>query len=121
MWRLTRLTVLVPVIRRTTRVIATCDLGEIVIRYDPRDMAEVRVYHQGHCLCRAIGQELADRTVSLKDIVRARSERRRQLRAGLTERVALVEALLTVHWPPRPVAPGRAPARADSATADEVP
>jgi putative transposase len=60
----------------------------------------VRVYHQGRFLCRAICQELADRSVGLKDIIRARSERRRQLRAGLSEREALVEALLAVHRPP---------------------
>ncbi len=73
---------------------------DVVVRYDPRDMAEVRVYHQGQFLCRAICQELADRSVSLKDIIRARTERRRQLRAGLSEREALVEALLAVHRPP---------------------
>ncbi len=73
---------------------------DVVVRFDPRDMAELRVYHQGRFLCRAICQELADRSVSLKDIIRARSERRRQLRAGLSEREALVEALLAVHRPP---------------------
>jgi len=72
---------------------------DVIIRFDPRDMAEVRVYHQGHFLCRAICQELADRSVSLKDIIRARADRRRQLRAGLSEREALVEALLAVHRP----------------------
>lgn len=73
---------------------------DVVVRFDPRDMAEVRVYHQGRFLCRAICQELADRSVSLKDIIRARTERRRQLRAGLSAREALVEALLAVHRPP---------------------
>jgi len=73
---------------------------DVVVRFDPRDMAEVRVYHQGRFLCRAICQELADRSVSLKDIIRARTERRRQLRAGISEREALIEALLAVHRPP---------------------
>ncbi len=73
---------------------------EVVVRYDPRDMAELRVYYQGRFLCRAICQELADRSVGLKDIIRARAERRRQLRVGLSEREALVEALLAVHRPP---------------------
>jgi putative transposase len=82
---------------------------DVVVRYDPRDMAEVRVYHQGRFLCRAICQELADQSVSLKDIIRARTERRRQLRAGLSEREALVEALLAVHRPPPEPAPPAAP------------
>jgi len=82
---------------------------DVVIRYDPRDMAELRVYHQGQFLCRAICQELADRSVSLKDIIRARTEWRRQLRAGLSEREALVEALLAVHRPPPDPSPSDEP------------
>ncbi len=82
---------------------------DVVIRFDPRDMAELRVYHQGQFLCRAICQELADRSVSLKDIIRARTERRRQLRAGLSEREALVEALLAVHRPPPNPSPSDEP------------
>ncbi len=82
---------------------------DVVVRFDPRDMAEVRVYHQGRFLCRAICQELADRSVGLKDIIRARAERRRQLRAGLSEREALVEALLAVHRPPPDPDPPPAP------------
>ncbi len=85
---------------------------DVVVRFDPRDMAEVRVYHQSQFLCRAICQELADRSVGLKDIIRARSERRRQLRAGLSEREALVEALLAVHRPPPDPSPPAAPAPA---------
>lgn len=55
-------------------------VGEYVnIRYDPRDMAEVRVYHRDAFLCRAICPELAGHTISLKEIVRARNQRRRQL------------------------------------------
>jgi len=88
---------------------------DVVVRYDPRDMAEVRVYHQGRFLCRAICQELADRSVSLKDIIRARTERRRQLRAGLSEREALVEALLAVHRPPPDPDPPPAPSPAPDA------
>ena len=32
-----------------------------MLRYDPRDMAEVRVFHEGRFLCRAVCQELAGR------------------------------------------------------------
>ena len=35
-------------------------VGEsVVLRYDPRDMAEVRLFHRGKFLCRAICPELA--------------------------------------------------------------
>ena len=46
-------------------------VGEsITIRYDPNDMAEIRVFHQNRFLCRAVCQELAGETISLKDIIR---------------------------------------------------
>ena len=57
-------------------------------------MAEVRVYFGDNFLCRAINPELAGETVALKDIIRARNRRRRELRATLVEREATVEALL---------------------------
>ncbi len=67
---------------------------DVVIRYDPRDMAEVRVYYRDAFLCRAINPELAGETVGLKDIIRARNHRRRELRATLAERQATIEVLL---------------------------
>ena len=69
-------------------------LGEdVTIRYDPRDLAELRVYHRDAFLCRAICPEVAGATLSLKDITAARDRRRRQLRQELIERAAVVEAL----------------------------
>ncbi len=67
---------------------------EVTIRYDPRDMAELRVYLGETFVCRAINPELAGETVALKDIIRARNHRRRELRTTLAEREATVEALL---------------------------
>ena len=52
---------------------------------------------QEQFLCRAICQELAAQSICLKGIIRVRTERRHQLRAGLSERAALVEALIAVH------------------------
>ncbi len=73
-------------------------IGEAVtIRYDPQDMAEIRVYHEGRFLCRAVCQELAGETISLKELIKTRDARRRELRETLTERAALLEQLL-----PRP-------------------
>src|SRR5216684_4394806 len=59
---------------------------DVVIRYDPADLAEIRVFHQDHFVCRAICPELAGQTVSLKEIEKARTERRKQVRAGLSTR-----------------------------------
>ena len=67
---------------------------EVIIRYDPRDMAELRVYLGDTFLCRAINPELAGETIGLKDIIRARNRRRRELRTTVAEREATVEALL---------------------------
>lgn len=68
--------------------------AEVTIRYDPRDLAEIRVYHNNQFLCRAICPELASTTVSLKDIENARNQRRRALRKELKERQSLVDSLL---------------------------
>jgi putative transposase len=70
---------------------------EAVIRYDPADLAEIRVFYHERFLCRAICQELAGQTVSLKEIEKARAERRKQVKAGLSTRQALVEQFLAVH------------------------
>ncbi len=70
---------------------------EVLIRYDPADLAEIHVFYQDRFLCRAICQELAGQTVSLKEIEKARGERRKQVRAGLTTRAAVVEHFLAVH------------------------
>ena len=77
---------------------------EVVIRYDPADLAEIRVFYHDRFLCRAICQELADQTVSLKEIQKARAERRKQVKEGLSTRAALVEQLLAIHQqePPKP-------------------
>ena len=83
---------------------------DVVIRYDPRDMAEIRVYHRNTFLCRAVCQDLAGHTISLQAIVHARNHRRHQLRQTLRDRAAIIDTLLQVHqpdagMPPAPAAP----------------
>jgi len=73
---------------------------EVVIRYDPADMAEIRVFHQDRFVCRAICQELAGSTISLKEIEKARSLRRKQVRDGLSTRAAMVDRFVAVHHEP---------------------
>lgn len=72
-------------------------VGEAVtIRYDPRDMAEILVYHKDRFLCRAVCQEIAGETVSLKDIARARNRRKRELQKIITARRSLVDQVLAL-------------------------
>jgi len=67
-------------------------IGEdVIIRYDPRDMAEIRVYHQDSFICRAVCQELAGRVVPLKEIIRARRRRRKALREVIKSHEQLVK------------------------------
>ena len=82
-------------------------VGEWVnIRYDPRDLAEIRVFHHDRFLCRAVCQELAGETVTLKDIIKARNERRRTLQQALKARRSLVDQLLNT----QPSGPSALPA-----------
>lgn len=70
-------------------------VGEpVMIRYDPADIAEIRVYRGDSFLCRAICQELAGETISLKDIIRARTERRHALQSTIKNRRSLVDQVL---------------------------
>jgi putative transposase len=70
-------------------------VGETVtLRFDPRDMAEIRIFHQDQFLCRAICAELAGEVVPLREILRARNRRRRELRGVLQDRQTAVDTLL---------------------------
>jgi putative transposase len=64
---------------------------EVMIRYDPLDLGELRVFFEDRFVCRAICPELSGQTVSLKEIVAARQTRRRELRGEIVEREALVK------------------------------
>ncbi len=70
---------------------------DVTVRYDPRDMAEIRVYHDNQFVCRAVCQELAGQTISLKELIQTRNRRRRHLRDHLDDRAAAVALLLEVH------------------------
>jgi len=88
-------------------------IGETVtLRFDPRDMAEVRVFHNDKFLCRAVCAELAGEAVALRDILRARNTRRRELRGILRDRQAAVETLLELKR-------GEPPEKRDAPTPEE--
>lgn len=70
-------------------------VGEsVTIRFDPRDLAEIRVYHNDQFLCKAVCQELASYTISLKEITRARQKRKRELRKVINEKKSLLDIVL---------------------------
>lgn len=67
---------------------------EVTLRYDPRDMGEIRVFYKDEFLCRAIAADLAGEVVSLKEILRARNHRRKELRTFISDRRQAVDALI---------------------------
>jgi putative transposase len=84
-------------------------IGEsVMLRYDPRDAAEVRVFYNDRFLCRAICPELAGAVITLGDVLKARKQRRRGLFATLRERSKAIDQLLEIK-------------RNDSAESDEHP
>ena len=89
-------------LRYMDTVLASYIGEEVVIRYDPRDLAEIRIFFKNTFLCRAVCQEIANLTVSLSDIIRARNQRRRALRGTIKERTELVTRYLAVHDEPVP-------------------
>jgi putative transposase len=82
----------------------------VVIRYDPRDITEIRVFDHEEFVCKAINQDHHDQKVSLKEVQASRNARRRALREGINERIAVV-ATHTTETPPATEAPPPAPRR----------
>jgi len=83
-------------------------VGEAVtVRFDPRDLSEIRVFHRDRFVCRAISEEHAGEAVTLKDIEAARRAHRLALRAGIGERIARVADFLPA--PGGPVAAAAPP------------
>lgn len=70
-------------------------VGESVqIRYNPKDLAEIRVFFQNKYLCTAIAPDLSNLTVDLNDIVAARNKRRRQLKKESIEINSVAQTLI---------------------------
>lgn len=65
-------------------------------------MGEIRVFYKGSFLCRAISAELAGDTIPLRDIIRARNRRRKELRSILRDRQKMVDTLLQLKRGPSP-------------------
>lgn len=58
---------------------------DVTVRYDPRDLGEIRIFHENTFLCRAIAPERSSETVSFADLQTARNARRRALKQQLRE------------------------------------
>ncbi len=70
-------------------------VGEnVIIRYIPSDISSIRVFYEGRFLCQPICPELSQLKVGLKEIQRARNERRQKLKKEITERKSLVDAVI---------------------------
>jgi putative transposase len=83
----------------------------VIIRYDPRDLSEIRVFHHEQFLCRAVSETHAGEVVTLQDIQTARRAHRRALRTAIHERVARVVDFLPGHPQGELHAEARQPAR----------
>lgn len=81
--------------------------GPVTIRYDPRDISEIRVFDHGTFVCTAIDEEHAGKTFSLKDIQAARNARRRALRTRLNERIPIATTDEPTPEAPEPAPPPR--------------
>ncbi len=66
----------------------------VLIRYDPRDISEIRIFHDDKFLCNAICPELSEESVSLAELQKARKKRKAELRNTINQRKSLVEQLL---------------------------
>lgn len=85
--------------RYMSQTLAAFVREEVTIRYDPRDLAQIRVFHQNKFLCVATCSELSGYTVSLKDIVHARNQRRKELTKDLKRKLSVVDLFVAAHQP----------------------
>jgi len=71
-------------------------VGEsVVIRYDPRDLAQISVFLDDKFICHVICQELAGHTISLKEIIKARRSKKRELRQIINRRQVLLSDIFS--------------------------
>jgi putative transposase len=66
---------------------------DVLIRYDPHDLAVIRVFYRDRFLCNAVCSEFAGTQISLKEVIQARRAQRKRVRQGIMERLSAVEAL----------------------------
>jgi putative transposase len=72
---------------------------DVTIRYDPHDLAVIRVFYEERFLCSAVCSEFAGTQVSLKDVIQVRREQRKRVRQEIRERLSLLEQLQAAKQP----------------------
>ncbi|MGY1947513.1 Mu transposase C-terminal domain-containing protein [Nocardia asiatica] len=81
----------------------------VTIRYDPRDITAIRVFHRNRFLCTAIDPNHSGDTIGLKDIQAARRDYRRRIREQINERITVVTDYLPAPAPPVRLEPASPP------------
>jgi putative transposase len=81
---------------------------DVTIRYDPHDLAVIRVFYHEQFLCRAVCHELAGTQISLKEVIQARREQRKRVRQGIKECLSVLEQLQAAKKP-EPTVPADQP------------
>ena len=66
---------------------------DVTVRYDPRDIGEIRVFHENAFLCRAIAPERSSETFTFADLQTARTRQRRTLKQQLRVLTSLANSL----------------------------
>lgn len=81
-------------------------VGEYVtIRYDPRNLAVIHVYADNELICKATCFELSDQVVSVKDVIKARRQRKKELNQDIRDLMSATER----HMPTKPPTAASAP------------
>lgn len=109
--------------RYVSPVLAAYVGEQVTVRFNPRDVGEIRVYFNGALLCRAIAPELAADEISLEQLQTARAQRRHTLKQQLRQRRSLADALPddTRYLPPTETTdPEPAPAPASASVPPEL-
>lgn len=85
--------------RYTSPVLAGFVRETVYIRYNPKDLGQIRAFYEGKYLCTAICTELSGITCSIKDVIQARNHQRRELKKAIESKVSIVAEYLAVHRP----------------------
>jgi len=80
--------------RYTSPVLAAYIQEPVIIRYTPKDLGEIWVYHGGEFVCKAVCQELQSGCFTLKEVLAARRSHKKTLRELIQSRKSIVDSLL---------------------------
>ncbi|MBU5362170.1 DDE-type integrase/transposase/recombinase [Enterococcus raffinosus] len=70
-------------------------VGEsVLIRYNPSDIAEIRVFYRNQFLCNAVSPEISNYSIDINDLVAARTKRRKILKEKINS-PSSVDLLIT--------------------------